>query len=204
MQMAMMGAAAAAAGGAGGPASATMAAQSGARRAPHEGVPLFVFQLRPEHGEEFLYQLFCKYGTVSSVKVVRDPQTGRSKVHICRRGCRSVRCLLLRCCVVCLRACGYLMWRAQNFGFVNMVNLPEAQIAIQRLNGMDLGDGRVLQVRSLFFLCVFSLVTTAWLGELQDSATATTAAAAAMPPGAATMLPQQIPASTSGTQGPRQ
>jgi hypothetical protein len=45
------------------------------------GYALFVHQLGAEQDEAFLHDLFSQCGMVASIKVVRDPQTGRSRVR---------------------------------------------------------------------------------------------------------------------------
>jgi cold-inducible RNA-binding protein len=72
---------------------------------------LFVGGLPYSTTEEELTELFSRLGTVSSVTIVTDRYTGRSR----------------------------------GFGFVEMPNPEEAQIAVRRLNGQQLG-GRSITV----------------------------------------------------------
>ncbi len=72
---------------------------------------LYVGNLPYDVTEEDLEQLFQQHGTVESVAVIQDRETGRSK----------------------------------GFGFVEMASDPEAQGAIEALNGQDFG-GRALTV----------------------------------------------------------
>jgi len=69
------------------------------------GVCLFVYHLPPEATEQSVYALFSAYGTVCSVKVMKDLRTGQHK----------------------------------GYGFVNMLTMEQAQLAIERLNGVQMG-----------------------------------------------------------------
>ena len=72
---------------------------------------LYVGNLPYSASEESLTDMFSQYGTVGSVRIVTDRDTGRSK----------------------------------GFGFVEMSNAAEAQDAIAKLNGFDLG-GRQMNI----------------------------------------------------------
>jgi len=69
------------------------------------GVCLFVYHLPPDATEQSVYALFSSYGTVCSVKIMKDLRTGQHK----------------------------------GFGFVNMLTMDMAQLAIERLNGVPMG-----------------------------------------------------------------
>jgi len=69
------------------------------------GVCLFVYHLPPDATEQSVYALFSSYGTVCSVKIMKDLRTGQHK----------------------------------GFGFVNMLTMEMAQLAIERLNGIQMG-----------------------------------------------------------------
>ena len=75
------------------------------------GNKIYVGNLPFSATSESLNELFSKFGTVDSAKIVMDRDTGRSK----------------------------------GFGFVEMSSGDEAQAAIEKLNGSDLG-GRSLVV----------------------------------------------------------
>jgi cold-inducible RNA-binding protein len=72
---------------------------------------IYVGNLSYQTTEAELNSLFSEHGAVTSVKVITDRNTGRSK----------------------------------GFGFVEMESKDEAQAAIDKLNGVDLG-GRALRV----------------------------------------------------------
>lgn len=75
------------------------------------GNKIYVGNLPFSTTSETLNELFSKFGTVDSAKIVMDRETGRSK----------------------------------GFGFVEMSTGEEAQAAIEKLNGSDMG-GRSLVV----------------------------------------------------------
>jgi len=69
------------------------------------GVCLFVYHLPPDATEQSVFALFTAYGTVCSVKIMKDLRTGQHK----------------------------------GFGFVNMLTMEQATLAIERLNGVQMG-----------------------------------------------------------------
>jgi RNA recognition motif-containing protein len=71
---------------------------------------LFVFNLEKDADDNLLYNLFCPYGQVTNVKVVKDQNNV-----------------------------------GKGYGFVNMQDYSQAQLAVQSLNGYRLGE-KQLQV----------------------------------------------------------